>query len=130
MYREILDLVLFVQTSPYGLVLQKRPRSDISLYNDTITRHSDMVTRHNDMMLLHHDIMEWYNDIMIFLSQRTAIQNMSTQVDSSFLRNISLWKLLQVLKRKRPNSRVCALETTASFLALPVPCIPGPSLLS
>jgi hypothetical protein len=58
MYREILDLVLFVQTSPYGLVLQKRPRSDISLYNDTITRHSDMVTRHNDMMLLHHDIME------------------------------------------------------------------------
>ena len=28
---------------------------------------------------------------------------------------------------KRPNSGVsCALETTASFLALPVPCIPGP----
>jgi hypothetical protein len=27
---------------------------------------------------------------------------------------------------KRPNSRACALETTASFLVLPVPCIPGP----
>ena len=27
---------------------------------------------------------------------------------------------------KRSNSRACALETTASFLALPVPCIPGP----
>ena len=24
------------------------------------------------------------------------------------------------------NSRACALETTASFLALPVPCVPGP----
>jgi hypothetical protein len=41
-----------------------------------------------------------------------------------FLRNISLWKLLRVLKR--PNSRACALETIASFLALPVPCIPRP----
>ena len=27
---------------------------------------------------------------------------------------------------KRPNSRVCALETTANFLALPVPRIAGP----
>ena len=27
---------------------------------------------------------------------------------------------------KRPNLRACALETTASFLALPVPCVPGP----
>ena len=27
---------------------------------------------------------------------------------------------------KWPNSRACALETTASFLALPVPCVPGP----
>ena len=41
-----------------------------------------------------------------------------------FLRNISLWKLLWVLKR--PNSRACALETIANFLALPVPCIPRP----
>jgi hypothetical protein len=46
---------------------------------------------------------------------------MSTQI----LRNNSLRKLLRLLKR--PNSRVwCALETTASFLALPFPCIPGP----
>ena len=27
---------------------------------------------------------------------------------------------------KRPNSRACALKTTASSLALPVPCVPGP----
>jgi hypothetical protein len=27
---------------------------------------------------------------------------------------------------KHPNSRACALETAASFLALPVPCVPGP----
>ena len=27
---------------------------------------------------------------------------------------------------KRPNSSACALETTASFLAIPVPCFPGP----
>jgi hypothetical protein len=27
---------------------------------------------------------------------------------------------------KRPHSRACALETTASFLALPVPCAPEP----
>jgi hypothetical protein len=27
---------------------------------------------------------------------------------------------------KRPNSRECILETTARFLALPVPCVPGP----
>ena len=33
-------------------------------------------------------------------------------------------KLLRVLKR--PNSRACALEITASFLVLPVPCVPGP----
>ena len=26
---------------------------------------------------------------------------------------------------KRPSSRACALETAASFLALPVPCVPG-----
>ena len=29
---------------------------------------------------------------------------------------------------KRPNSRACALETTASFLALPIPCIPEPMM--
>ena len=28
---------------------------------------------------------------------------------------------------KRPNTRACALETTASFLALPVPCVSGPT---
>jgi hypothetical protein len=27
---------------------------------------------------------------------------------------------------KHPSSRACALETAASFLALPVPCVPGP----
>ena len=27
---------------------------------------------------------------------------------------------------QRPNSRACALETTASFLALLVPYVPGP----
>ena len=27
---------------------------------------------------------------------------------------------------KRPNSRAFALGTSASFLALPVPCVPGP----
>ena len=27
---------------------------------------------------------------------------------------------------KRPNSGAFALGTTASFLALPVPCVPGP----
>ena len=26
---------------------------------------------------------------------------------------------------KHPNSRACALETVACFLALPVPCVPG-----
>jgi hypothetical protein len=31
-----------------------------------------------------------------------------------------------VLIKKRPKSRACALETTANFLALTVPCIPGP----
>ena len=31
-----------------------------------------------------------------------------------------------VTELKRPNSNVCALETTASLLALPVPCVPGP----
>jgi hypothetical protein len=66
-------------------------------------------------------------------SQRTAIsqkfrsaklfyQHMST--NTSFLRNTSLWKLLRMLKR--PNSRACALEFTASLLALPVSCVPGP----
>jgi hypothetical protein len=51
---------------------------------------------------------------------------LSTYVNTntSFLRNTSLWKLLRVLKR--PNWRACALETTARFLALPVPCVPGP----
>ena len=52
-------------------------------------------------------------------------QNMSTQILRFFVdRNTCLWKLLRVLKR--PNSRACALETTASFLALLVPCIPEP----
>jgi hypothetical protein len=47
------------------------------------------------------------------------------KTSTSFLRNTSLWrKVLWMLTS--PNSRVCALETTASFLALPVPCIPGP----
>jgi hypothetical protein len=32
----------------------------------------------------------------------------------------------QILVLKRPNSTACALETTASFLPLPVPCVPGP----
>jgi hypothetical protein len=32
--------------------------------------------------------------------------------------------LLRVLKH--PNSRACAIETAASFLALLVPCVPGP----
>jgi hypothetical protein len=70
-------------------------------------------------------------------SQRTVISGrrwaifagktiLSTHVNTntSFLRNTSLWKLLLVLKR--PNSRACALETTASFFALPVSCVPGP----
>jgi hypothetical protein len=68
-------------------------------------------------------------------SQRTSISQklssfrktiLSTHVNTntSFLRNTSLWKLLLVLKR--PNSRACALETTVSFFALPVPCVPGP----
>jgi hypothetical protein len=59
---------------------------------------------------------EQFSQSKIFLS---AYVNTNT----SFLRNTSLWKLLRVLKR--PNSRVFALETTASFLALPVPCIPA-----
>ena len=40
---------------------------------------------------------------------------MSTQI---------LWTLLRALNH--PNSRACALETAANFLAPPVPCVPGP----
>jgi hypothetical protein len=65
-------------------------------------------------------------------SQRNEVEQfllgkiiLSTYVNAntSFLRNTSLWKLLWVLKC--PNSRARALETTASFLALPVPYVPG-----
>jgi hypothetical protein len=51
---------------------------------------------------------------------------LSTYVNTNtlFFRNTSLWTLLRMLKH--PNSRACALETAASFFALPVPCFPGP----
>jgi hypothetical protein len=56
------------------------------------------------------------------LIEKFSIKYVNT--NTSFLRNTFLWKLLRVLKRL--NSRVRALETTASFLVLPVRCIPGP----
>jgi hypothetical protein len=73
---------------------------------------------------------DWFLRKLLFRGSWTVFvrQNYSINIYQHkyfVLRNISLWKLLRRVL-KRPNSRVCALETTASFLALPVPCIPGP----
>ena len=48
------------------------------------------------------------------------------EVEQFSLSKIILCQHTSFLRNTSPNSRVCALETTASFLALPVPCIPGP----
>jgi hypothetical protein len=66
----------------------------------------------------------YFAEVVQFSLGKKFYQNMSTQTLRFFviytLIYLSVKIVTRVLKRPSPNSRACALETTASFLALPV----------